>query len=369
MGSVWRVPEPVVPRYDDACIAGLVPAILGVTPSDWLPSPARGARVTVLLVLDGLGWWQLRRHERHAPLLAGAVGGPISSVAPTTTVAALTSIATGVAPGEHGLIGYRMELGGRTVQMLRWSDSKGDVRAAHPPDLVQPVPPFLGGAVPVVSKAEFEGTGFTVAHLRGARMLGWRVASSAPVLVREAVDSGANFVYAYYDGVDKVAHERGFGSYYDAELRAADRLVGDLLSVLPSECALVVTADHGQVHVGERTGPLAPDVMRATARMSGEGRFRWLHARAGATSDLVAAARAAHGDVAWIVERDEACERGWFGPRVTDVARRRLGDVAVVPFADVSFDDPDERGDLTLQCRHGSLTAEEMDVPLLAFAT
>ena len=40
--------------------------------------------------------------------------------------------------------------------------------------------------------------------------------------------AGEPFVYAYYDGVDKVAHERGFGPYYDAELRAADRLVGDL---------------------------------------------------------------------------------------------------------------------------------------------
>jgi hypothetical protein len=54
---------------------------------------------------------------------------------------------------------------------------------------------------------------------------------------------------------------------------------------------------------------------------------------------------------------------------VSDAARRRLGDVAIVPFEDVSFDDPDERGDFVLECRHGSLTAEEMDVPLLAFAS
>jgi len=362
------VPDAVVPQYGRACIAGIVPAVLGATPSEWLPSPARGARATVLLVLDGLGWWQLRRHERHAPLLAGAQGGPITSVAPTTTVAALASIATGVAPGEHGLVGYRMDLDGRTVQMLRWADARGDVRALHPPDLVQPVPPFLGGAVPVISKAEFEGTGFTQAHLRGGRMRGWRAVSSVPVLVREALEAGETFVYAYYDGVDKVAHERGFGEFYEAELRAADRLVADVLSVLPPGCALLVTADHGQVHVGERTQPLHAEVLRATARMSGEGRFRWLHARPGAAADLADAALAAHGGAAWVVERDDACARGWFGPRVSDAARRRLGDVAVVPFEDVSFDDPDERGDVLLECRHGSLTAEEMDVPLLAFA-
>ena len=35
-------------------------------------------------------------------------GGPITTVAPTTTATALSSIATGLTPGEHGLIGYRM---------------------------------------------------------------------------------------------------------------------------------------------------------------------------------------------------------------------------------------------------------------------
>jgi len=56
-------------------------------------------------------------------------GGSITSVAPTTTVTALTSIATGLTPGEHGMMGYRIDLGGHVVQMLRWGDDKGDLRA------------------------------------------------------------------------------------------------------------------------------------------------------------------------------------------------------------------------------------------------
>ena len=42
---------------------------------------------------------------------------------------------------------------------------------------------------------------------------------------------GEPFVYAYYDGIDKVAHEYGLGEHYDAELAAADRLVADMLAV------------------------------------------------------------------------------------------------------------------------------------------
>ena len=78
-----------------------------------------------------------------------------------------------------------------------------------------------------------------------------------------------------------MAHEFGFGPFYDAELAAADRLVADLLEVLPPGAALAVVADHGQVDVGDAVIGLAPEVAELTSLLSGEGRFRWLHARPG----------------------------------------------------------------------------------------
>ena len=352
-------------------MSGVVPALLGPAGTTalpaWFPSAVSGARQVVLLVLDGLGWHQLRRHAWCAPTLSAMEGGAITTVAPSTTVTALTSIATGLTPGEHGLIGYRIDLGGHVVQMLRWGDERGDLRAVYPPEIVQPTPPFLGASVPVLSKAELEGSAFTEAHLRGTKPMGWRAPSSIAVTIRTLLASGAPFVYAYYDGVDKIAHERGFGEYYEAELGAADRLVADVMGVLPHGAALVVTADHGQVMVGDAT--IAPDasLMRLVTHQSGEGRFRWLHVRTGTHVDALAVARDRYGDIAWIVERDQVIDEGWFGPRVSDVARRRMGDIALVPFADVSFSDPMDSGPFVLQCRHGSLTPEEMDVPLLAF--
>jgi hypothetical protein len=46
-------------------------------------------------------------------------------------------------------------------------------------------------------------------------------------------------------------------------------------------------------------------------------------------------------------------------------ARRRLGDVALVPFEPVAYHDPDDSGPFELIGRHGSLTSAEMRVPLL----
>jgi hypothetical protein len=263
------------------------------------------------------------------------------------------------------LIGYRFDLSGDILNVLRWNTPTGDARRAHEPSTVQPFMPFLGQSVPVVSKSELEGSGFTTAHLRGSRPHGWRTMSNLPVIVGELLRAGERVVYAYYDGIDKVAHERGFGPFYDAEVRAADRLVADLVDVLPAGAALLVTADHGQVHVGTNTLRPAPEVQRLTRSSSGEGRFRWLHARHGAAADLLAAATEAHSDVAWVVSRAEIIEQGWFGPVVSPPVAARLGDVALVAREPVSFDDPADSGPYPLVCRHGSLTSAEMLVPLL----
>jgi len=363
-------PHPVIPRYSGPNVRGLIPAFLGprgAPKPDWIPAVAAEAAQVVLFVVDGLGWEQLQARRHLAPTLAAMAGGPITTVAPTTTATALTSITTGLTPGEHGLIGYRIDVGGDVLNVLRWHvDRGGDARRAHEPHRLQPFTPFMGESVPVVSKAELESSAFTAAHLRGSRPLGWRVASSLPVTVGELLRAGERFVYAYYDGVDKVAHERGFGPYYDAEVAAADRLVASVIDALPSGAALVVTADHGQVHVGPNTLSPSAELDRFVHHSSGEGRFRWLHARAGATDDLAAAAAAAHGEVAWVVTRQQMIDEQWFGPVVSPPVQARLGDVALVAHADVSFDDPADSGPFHLVCRHGSLTAAEVYVPLMA---
>ena len=362
--------EPVLPDYGGACIDSVVPALLRWrrSPPEWLPEPAREVRQVVLLVLDGLGWEQLREHAAAAPVLAAMVGGPITSVAPTTTAAALTSISTGRPPAEHGVLGYRVHVGdGRVMNVLRWRTADGDARETVPPAAFQPLAVFDSTAPPVVSRGAFAATGFTEAHLGGVRLHGWSTPSSLVVEVRQLLCAGEPFVYAYYDGIDKVAHQFGLEAHYEGELRYADRLVGDLLAELPPGAALVVTSDHGQVDVGERVVPLAPEVAADVAFVSGEGRFRWLHARPGADPDqLAVVASDAHCDTAWVRTREQVVEEGWLGGRPRPEVLDRLGDVAVVAHQPVSFLDPSDPVEVLLRSRHGSLTSAEMLVPLLA---
>ena len=359
-------PSPTAPAYGAGCLSDLIPALLGPGGGAGLPVTFEPSRSQVLVVLDGVGWEQFESRRSRMPVLADMAGGPITSVAPSTTATALTSITTGLTPGEHGVVGYRMVVDGTVMNALRWwSSERGDLRRQVPPDSLQPYAPFLGQRVEYVSKAEFARTGFTGAHLRGADLHPYRTTAVLVNEIGRLVRHGSSFVYAYYDGVDKVAHEYGLDDRYDAEMTFVDRLVGDILAAVPVGTQVTVTADHGQVDCGHDLRPVDPEVIDLTAGLSGEARFRWLHARSGADDDLLAAASDAHGGVAWVRSRTQMADDGWFGPSIRSDVLDRYGSVALLPFEPFGFDDPDDTGPFDLIGRHGSLTSAEMLVPLL----
>jgi hypothetical protein len=368
-----------MPDYDGACIANVVPALLarsqtGVEHPDWLPTTARHARQVVLLVVDGLGWQQLRARSALTPTLSAGEGidRAITSVAPTTTACALTSITTGKRPCDHGLLGYRLAVDNQILNVLRWTlGGQGkDARRSIPARDFQPCPSFAGSGrpVPVVSRDEFGGTGFTAAHLGKSPLRGYKVLSSLPVEVGRLLAGGEPFVYAYYDGIDKVAHSNGLGDLYEAELRAVDRLVADIVDALTPGSVLVVTADHGQIDVGPRVELFGPTIMAGVRFLSGEGRFRWIHAKDGAAADLHEEAVERYGATTWVRSRDELIDQGAFGGPLREDLIPRLGEVALIPHQPLAFVDPADTGENRLQSRHGSLTTDEMLVPLIAFA-
>lgn len=130
---------------------------------------------------------------------------------------------------------------------------------------------------------------------------------------------------------------------------------------------MVVTADHGQVDVGPNVELLGPDIMDGVAFLSGEGRFRWLHARPGAAADVLAAATERYRCSTWVMSRQQLVDEGWFGGPLRPGTAGRIGDVALMPHEPIAFLDPADTGESRLVARHGSLTSAEMLVPLLGF--
>ncbi len=356
---------PISPAYRAGCLTDVMPSVSGVgensLPIELEPGPR------VLLVLDGLGWEQLQQWSHLMPTVSAFQGGPITTVAPSTTATALTSLTTSLPPSQHGLVGYRMMVDGSVFNCLRWSTAElGDCRSAIPPSVLQPFDPFLGESIPLVTKAEFRRSGFSQAHLRGGRLVGYRTIAVLVHEVARLVREGEPVVYAYYDGVDKVAHEYGLRSEYEAELRFTDRLVAALVDAVPTGTQVIVTADHGQVDCPDSLVHLHDDVADLVDDLSGEARFRWLHSAPDRVEAVRQAAAEHHGDDAWVRSRDEILDEGWFGTGMTSDVIDRLGDVALLPFTNIGYHDPKDTGPFELIGRHGSLTSAEMYVPCVS---
>ena len=77
-------------------------------------------RVAVVLV-DGMGWHLLPELADDAPLLASVLAGDTGRLSeltctfPSTTPSSLVSLATGARPGEHGVLGFTLNVPGTDV--------------------------------------------------------------------------------------------------------------------------------------------------------------------------------------------------------------------------------------------------------------
>jgi hypothetical protein len=372
-----------VPRYGEAALADLLPSVLSALGVDGEPNPLGVAAVqrAVVLLVDGLGWEGLRANPTAAPFLASLPGRPLTAGFPATTVTSLSSLGTGLPPGEHGMTGYSsyVEEVGTAVNWLAWRaiGSADDLRDRLVPEVVQPRQTAFeraeaaGISVSTVIPGQFDGSGLTRAALRGGRFTGSIATGDVAARAADAADRGhRSLVYAYTSELDLIGHVRGPASdAWLVQLSLVDALAAQLAARLPSGSALFVTADHGMVEVpdeGKVDADEDAELAEGVVALAGEPRARYVHTRPGAAGDVLATWRARLGGGMWVLSRDEAIAAGLFGPAVTADARARIGDVIALAHAPVGV--VQRRRERTLSSllgQHGSLTDAELLVPLL----
>lgn len=328
------------------------------------------ARRYVVLLVDGLGHRLLDAHPDHAPYLHALLREPGLAGVPSTTATSLTSLGTALTPGQHGLVGYTSRVPGtdRLLNALLW-DKQIDPLEWQPHETAFARLRSAGVHATVVSKREFEGTGLTVCGLRGAEFVGVdKVGERIAGVVASSTDE-PSVTYVYEGDLDWTGHRYGVDSpQWRAQLAAIDAVVEQLRESLDPAIRLVVVADHGMID-SPQSARIDVDEhleLREGIRLfGGEARFRHLYCTSGAVDDVLATWRERLGDRADVLSRDEAIERGWFGPVVPQV-RPRLGDVVVAARGDLAVvsttDFPYEN---MLVGLHGSLTPAEMEIPIL----
>jgi hypothetical protein len=385
----------VLPDYEGLSVAripDLISAALGLASSSGpllrAVSPPSAERV-LLIILDGLGYNRLTEMAAVDADVQGLVGRglclPVTTVFPSTTVAALTTYSTGLAPAQHGMLGYRLYLreisaianmiqlsvvGGRTEtslpETLRVEDLLScptvyEQLAAEGVTTHALVP--RGIAQSGLSRLLYRGA----SHIQPSIGLSDMLAAAREILARA---EERTVVTLYWPGLDSIAHPRGHRSdAYVAEAASIAAAIRREIVGRVERTLLLISSDHGFATM--RPSDYLPlSSLRALREPPllfpvGEPRASYLFLRPQRRDEVLAATpQVAEGNVLLLSAR-EALSSGLFGTGPAHPeAIARLGDLVAV-----STDAPGllhPYPDAALLCgMHGGLTADEMIVPLI----
>lgn len=339
-----------------------------------LSGEAADARVVVVVLIDGMGLELLRARRAYTPFLRSVSDSLREGSAgfPSTTANSLSSLGTGMLPGGHGIMGYKLldPESGEVFNQLTGSSEVDPTRWVPDSTLFERL---TGTGLDVVQLGEpkFARGGLNAATLRGGRFRG---SNSWEERVRHAHEEmrapGRRLVYFYWGKLDKTGHQSGWDSDpWLEQLEQVDQMLASLANALGEDMTMVITADHGMVDVPfENRIDLAehPELTSGLAAVGGEPRAVHLYTRPGASSDTAAAFRAQLDGRGRVMTRAEAIREGWFGA-VSPAYEARIGDLIVVcdESTAVVHSGSDSPSALSLLGHHGGVSSAELTIPLL----
>ncbi len=397
-----------LPYYDGMSLVNIPGTIAELVGAPAFGSPALDRSITsalggpykkvVFLLVDALGYYLLQDFMAADPDLVWSnlgrkgVFAPITSICPSTTASALTTLWTGVAPASHGIIGYEM-----------WAKEFGIIinNILHSPAAAH-------GDVGGLARSGFDPHEFLDTPLLGTHLMESGIEASAfihysiahsglSVMQMEDVDlhpyvdeadlgisladfmngrSGErDYIYVYYSDVDTLMHrysasDERVALQFSAFSKIFKQAFLDRLSPeVAKDTILIMAADHGSkaTPVNPRYDLSNYPELKSLLVMSPtcEHRLPFFYIKPGqitAVRDYI--------EHTWpgeflLLESEAALEAGLFGkgpfkPQIRD----RIGDlVAVARGGAYLWWAPTPNH---MSGRHGGLSREEMLVPFLA---
>ncbi|AWI80909.1 phosphodiesterase [Parazoarcus communis] len=376
----------VLPDFGNGGIFGLARDINGWLRHAAPPPHASGLQLegggpVILMVIDGLGDAFLQRHGQGSTILRYRQRR-LTSVFPSTTASAVTTLLTGLSPARHGLTGWFMHdrrFGGVIAPLPLYRRGAGALQSlALTPRLF----PYDGMfqyskvAATMISPQDIAWSPFSCRHGRGAELRGYAYPDAfVPAIVEAALQPGSarRFIHAYYPRFDAVCHHYGAHSPKAiSEFARIDRYFDQLLNGLSGRGASVIlTADHGFIDAPDRRHLHLSKTPKLEAMLDsplfGERRVVFCRVRQGAESDFEALARVQLRGRAVVQPSGRLIDAGFFGPGpVNPRLAERCGTHVLLMEAGWTLTDrmPGERLH-RMTGVHGGLSADEMWVPLV----
>jgi len=397
------------PRYADQSVLNLPSTICHILGAPPLGAGALhpdilahlgSARRVILILMDALALHRLQRWMRNgvAPQWAEWVDAgslfPLTSIVPSTTSAALTSLWTGRSVAEHGVAGYELWLKeyGVIANMILHGPMyfQNDVgtlsRAGFKPEAF--LQPFTtlgthllqhGVKTYVFQHRSIIRSGLSQMFFQDVNLQAVNTAADLWVNVRLMLENRPRerqYTWVYWSEVDHFSHFYGPdderpAAEFAAFTRALDQhLLQRLAPEARKDTLILLTADHGALST-----PRNPELELSrhgdfTRRLhllpTGENRLPYLHVRPGQEEALHKYIQSTWPGQFTLVNAVVALEQGLFGPGQPHPALAdRLGDWIAIPHGNAYWWWAEKENQLV--GRHGGLHPDEMLVPLAAF--
>ncbi len=393
-GSILNLPASIC-QWLGAEPLGTVPLRLELTVA--LPNDVR--RV-ILVLVDALALHRLQRwmSDGTAPVWSHLAEqghlAALTSITPSTTSTALTSLWTGLSPAEHSVVGYELWLKeyGVVSNMILHSpitfenDAGSLVRAGFNPEqfLNQPTLGTHLASNGVRSYAlqhrSILRSGLSQMFLKDVQVHGYLTPTELWVNLRHLVESNPNarqYFWVYTGQIDHFSHyyhpddERVAFEFGEFSRAFEQNFLERLSPALRKGTLVLLTADHGMLATQKsarydlRNHPELSHLLHILP--TGEHRLMYLFTRPGKAEDIQDYYEKTWPGQFVFIDPSEAVSKGLFGPgtphpRLAD----RLGDLIVAARGEAYIWWADKENPLIGQ--HGGLSAEEMIVPLLSVA-
>lgn len=379
------------PNYKDGSTLNLIGSIsqafnyeTGFSPLKLLPpEKLKNSKNIVLLLIDGLGYEFLKKYGKNT-IFTKHLMGKITTVFPSSTSAAMTSIYTGLSPQQHGMTGWHMfmkELGDIIIPLpyvIRFNkgkiSEKVDINSLF--NLMSFTDKINSSSYIVQSKEISDSVFSRESKGKKTKIISYTDMKDYFKQVKKLINtSKKKYVLAYYGMHDYLCHEKG--TEHKETQTHFKKLCMEFelfLKSIESEknTTLIVTADHGHIQC-EKSKII--DIAKhskleecLSIPICGENRFVYCYLKPSKEKQFVNYVKTSLKHACNIYKSEFLVKKGYFGqgkihPKFLD----RIGDYTIIMKDNYTIYHyhKGQKNKYFKVGDHGGLNKEELFVPLI----
>ena len=378
------------PDYNGGSIVNLMSSVMELSgtespyrPLEFFDTSGISGKSIVFIIIDGMGYEFLMKYGEGS-FLCRNLRGKLTTVFPATTVAAITSFATGLAPQQHALTGWFMylrEIGAATA-IIRFRTragglelQKGNIRFQ---DIYHGKSIFsrIDATSVVIQYEGYFDSEYSRLIAQGAGRMPFSTLNGFFKQIQAAlkIDGSRKFIFAYWAILDSICHRAGTDSREALEhFKELDGKIASLAKSLSRKnTALIVTADHGLVDTHEKDRiielkdhPEFADTL--VVPLMGEPRVAYCYVRPGKVECFKDYVKKEFGEYCDLYPSEDLIKNNYFGLYEPDKSLYdRVGDYTLIMKDNYVIKDliPGEKGYEHIG-HHGGVSGTEMFVPLI----